>query len=79
MSEKIRNMLAVIGMLTIGFGLFRGCRSYHPEDNTDSPTHYSQMNLHTDHLTGCQYLGQTWGGLTPRLDGHGHHVGCHNE
>lgn len=30
----------------------------------------------TDSLTGCQYLEAGNGGLTPRLDGGGKHVGC---
>lgn len=30
----------------------------------------------TDSRTGCQYLEGTRGGLTPRLDHNGRHVGC---
>ena len=38
-----------------------------PKDNTDPPDGRSGMALYTDALTGCQYLGTGWGGLTPRL------------
>lgn len=36
----------------------------------------SGMALHTDNLTGCQYLSTFLGSLTPRVDGHGNHLGC---
>ena len=36
----------------------------------------SGMEPKTDALTGCQYLRAPGGGLTPRLDGRGRHVGC---
>jgi len=36
----------------------------------------SGMEPMTDALTGCQYLRVPSGGITPRLDGHGRHVGC---
>lgn len=29
-----------------------------------------------DQLTGCEYLRTSAGGITPRLDGYGRHVGC---
>jgi hypothetical protein len=29
-----------------------------------------------DYLTGCQYLQTTGGGITPRLDKAGTHIGC---
>lgn len=45
-------------------------------DDTDPPNGHSGMSLHTDALTGCQYLGKARGGLTPRVDGKGKHVGC---
>ncbi len=38
-----------------------------PYDDTDPPNGRSGMALHTDHLTGCQYLGKPFGGITPRL------------
>lgn len=45
-----------------------------PKDDTDPPEGRSGMRLYTDHLTGCQYLGGAWGGVTPRLDGSGRHI-----
>jgi hypothetical protein len=36
----------------------------------------SGMRPMTDALTGCQYLTVPGGGITPRLDGYGRHVGC---
>jgi hypothetical protein len=36
----------------------------------------SGITPRTDHLTGCQYLEAVSGGLTPRLDKTGKHIGC---
>ena len=50
-----------------------------PYDNTDDVENgkRSGMVLKTDYGTGCQYLKAGFlRGLTPRLDGNGHHVGC---
>ena len=44
-------------------------------DDTDvSATKRSGMRLHTDALTGCQYLAANGGGITPRLDASGKHI-----
>lgn len=43
-------------------------------DSTDTATNRSGMRLYTDAATGCQYLGQPQGGLTPRLDESGRQV-----
>lgn len=32
------------------------------------------LSLHTDNLTGCQYLSSPHGGLVPRLDKNGTHI-----
>lgn len=40
-------------------------------DDTDPPAGRSDMKIMTDHLTGCQYLMSSRGGLTPRLDENG--------
>lgn len=37
-------------------------------DDTDPPAGRSDMEIMTDHATGCQYLMGSRGGLTPRLD-----------
>jgi hypothetical protein len=45
-------------------------------DDTDPPwPKMSGMNLMTDHRTGCEYVG-AGGGITPRVDGSGRHMGC---
>ena len=36
----------------------------------------SGISVRTDSLTGCQYLEGRHGGLVPRVDGAGKHVGC---
>jgi len=36
----------------------------------------SQLQLRIDTGTGCHYLVTSSGGITPRLDGQGKHVGC---
>lgn len=36
----------------------------------------SGLALRVDSLTGCQYLAVFMGGITPRVDGKGNHVGC---
>lgn len=50
-----------------------------PYDSTDDAENgeRSGMVLYTDNMTGCQYLeAGIIGGMTPRLDGTGKHVGC---
>lgn len=42
-----------------------------PRDDTDPPDGRSGLSLHTDHLTGCQYVGKGFGNITPRLDADG--------
>jgi len=37
------------------------------------------MRLHTDHLTGLQYLSAPGGGITPRLDRDGRHMRAEEE
>lgn len=48
------------------------------KDDTDPPGmgQRSGMKLFVDHRTGCHYLGNVLGGITPRVDGAGRHVGC---
>ena len=47
-------------------------------DSTDNGKERSGLSLYTDHMTGCQYLeAGRMGGITPRLNGYGEHVGCH--
>ena len=55
--------LAIIGIIMVG------CTAVH--DDTDPPFGHSGMDVYTDHLTGVQYLGTGFGGLTPRLNADG--------
>lgn len=51
--------------------------AFSERDSTDAPNgKRSGVRLHTDHLTGCQYLSVPLGGLTPRMDSAGRHLGC---
>lgn len=45
-----------------------------PTEN--APTEFSRIDISvvTDNLTGCQYISQARGGLTPRLDADGHNI-----
>ena len=42
-------------------------------DSTDGESR-SGLGLHTDNLTGCQYLSSPRGGLVPRFDNAGKHI-----
>jgi hypothetical protein len=42
-------------------------------DSTDGESR-SGLDLHTDNLTGCQYLSSPRGGLVPRVDKEGTHI-----
>jgi hypothetical protein len=47
------------------------------KDVTDVPGWFerrSGMHHYTDYGTGCEYVGASGGGLTPRLDRNGKHV-----
>lgn len=68
------------------FGVFVGCvlvlllsSSGSRRDSTDGPDSRSGMRLHTDHLTGLQYLSAPGGGITPRLDRDGRHMRAEEE
>jgi len=66
-------------LAAVAVGVLSGALT--PYDATDHAVNgkRSGMLLYTDYGTGCQYLsaGTFGGGLTPRLDGRGRHVGCH--
>lgn len=47
-----------------------------PYDNTDDGKIRSGLKPHIDNLTKCEYLSSSNGGLTPRLDKNGNHIGC---
>lgn len=46
------------------------------KDSTDSPEQRSNMIVRVDNKTGCEYLESARGGLTPRLNASGEHLGC---
>lgn len=63
--------LAAFVVVTLGVAILLG----YGMDNSDaSAWNRSGLKLHTDHLTGCQYLQAPNGGLTPRLDASGGHI-----
>ena len=48
---------------------------WQPTDSTDiSRSQRSGLKLHTDAMTGCQYLSTSGGGITPRLDSQGRQI-----
>lgn len=51
-----------------------------PIDNSDkSFFKRSDLKIHTDYKTGCQYLSTFWGGITPRLDKDGKQICIESE
>lgn len=67
------NFFCVLG-LVLGFLLV--ARYFYPpeRDDTDGPEKRSGMALYIDYRTGCHYLGNPFGGITPRLDQDGRHM-----
>lgn len=53
-------------------------RAYDDTDNEETGER-SGMELCIDYGTGCHYLCKPFGGITPRLDGAGKHVGCRED
>lgn len=69
---KIGSGIFLGGFLVLGLQAGLNAVAERPLDDTDSPTgQRSNMELLTDHGTGCQYLRVMGGGVTPRLDGAG--------
>lgn len=60
----------------VAAGLFVAALSRcQPTDSTDySTSDRSGLKLHTDAMTGCQYLSTSGGGITPRLDSQGRQI-----
>jgi len=73
-----REILFYIGIIVMSMMLMMSIFKYAPYDTTDDELNgkISGMSLHTDNLTGCQYLSKLLGDLTPRIDGEGNHIGC---
>ena len=60
-------------MVLVGIALMTRATPY---DDTDPPGGRSGLVLLTDNPTGCQYLSTSRGGIVPRFNGTGEHVGC---
>jgi len=67
-------MLLIVALLLLVF-----IQTYTPYDDTDNKENNirSDMHLHTDHKTGCQYLSGWSGILIPRVNARGEHI-CGN-
>lgn len=62
-------ILAIVFLVSLLLGEWLD--QYAPYDSTDNPPNRSGMEIHVDHLTGCEYLEGGLGGLTPRLNRNG--------
>jgi hypothetical protein len=77
--EYARAVVVNLFFYAVGLGVFAFAVSSctdQEKDNTDPLDGRSGLYLRTDSLTGCQYLSEPRGGITPRPDGAGRHVGC---
>jgi hypothetical protein len=63
--------LAAFLFLVLGVAQLFG---YGMDDSDASAWNRSGLKLHTDHLTGCQYLQAPNGGVIQRLDRDGRHI-----
>lgn len=57
---------AMLVVLAIGYAATK-------DDSTDGAER-SNMRLHTDAMTGCQYLSAMGGGITPRMGANGKQI-----
>lgn len=71
--EKLARDIRVVAAIVVALALVHWVFGL-AKDDTDPPTGRSGLILLTDAKTGCQYLSR--GGLTPRLDASGKHMGC---
>ena len=69
---RVLTMFAVAYFAIVIYGKY----SNYKRDDTDSTEYRSNLKLHTDYGTGCQYLSALRGGVTPRIDNTGKHMGC---
>lgn len=67
----------IICMILVGLCVMTdSMRNYDDTDNILQKER-SGLTLYTDNLTGCQYIkGGIFGGMMPRVDGDGTHIGC---
>lgn len=72
---KLGSGILLGAVLALGLQAVLNAIAARPLDDTDSPAgQRSNMELLTDHGTGCQYLRVMGGGVTPRLDASGKHI-----
>lgn len=64
-------LFVVVLFAGLGLALFK---SYVERDDSDPPNGHSQLIVRRDHLTGCEYLETSQGGIAPRLDLKGRHI-----
>ena len=76
-SERLEKaLLPLIKIFTVALVVLwvAGLYGYGMDYIDASATNRSGLRLHTDHLTGCQYLQGQNGGLIQRLDRDGRHI-----
>lgn len=73
MSREIYAAIPIVAVLMIAIG---AALHFARDDSDASGVIPSGMRVHTDALTGCQYLSTYRGGIVPRLRGDGKQVGC---
>lgn len=64
MKEILKNILLMLGITYIAVSLLG---TLVPRDTTDPVDGRSGLIIYTDNLTGCEYLGLSLKGLTPRM------------
>ncbi|MFI2810177.1 hypothetical protein [Microbulbifer sp. JSM ZJ756] len=74
-AKTIRNIAKCVIVAAFTFIALAFFTGKFDRDSTDGQER-SGMRLHTDKLTGCQYLSVINGGITPRLSTDGKHQGC---
>jgi len=80
--ESLREWTFWLGCWVVAVMIVDACLSVSPlgRDDSDEPGWFARrsgMRIMIDEKTGCQYFAAQRGGLTPRLDAHGKHLGCH--
>lgn len=71
--KALEIVLVAAVLCFLGILVYGGVRDAE-RDDTDPPGARSGMRLFVDHRTGCHYLGNPRGGITPRVDGTGRQV-----
>ena len=69
--KKVAGYLFIVWLFMIALYSVTGRFDY---DSTDKGRDRSGLSLFVDNMTGCHYLGNEHGGMTPRLDQNGSHI-----